>query len=232
MPTVAITTKGGGTAGEIALSERIFGAPRNTALMHQAVRMELQNSRQDTKNTLRRGEILGGGRKPWRQKGTGRARQGSIVAPHWRHGGVAHGPHPRDLGHDMPKKMRRQAIRAALSAKLADNELIVIDQLPLDGAISTKAAAGFLTEIGVTRKALVILDAASENVIKSLRNIENVTLRVAPAFSTRDVVDGGLVILTRAAIDKIESVLGDGTAAEADDDTPAAAAAGTEEETS
>ena len=233
MPTVAITTKGGGTAGEIALSERIFGAPRNTALMHQAVRMELQNSRQDTKNTLRRGEILGGGRKPWRQKGTGRARQGSIVAPHWRHGGVAHGPHPRDLGHDMPKKMRRQAIRAALSAKLADNELIVIDQLPLDGAISTKTAAGFLTEIGVTRKALVILDAASENVIKSLRNIENVTLRVAPAFSTRDVVDGGLVILTRAAIDKIESVLGDGTAAEADDDTPAAAAAaGTEEETS
>ena len=229
MPTVAITTKGGGTAGEIVLSERIFGAPRNTALMHQAVRMELQNSRQDTKNTLRRGEILGGGRKPWRQKGTGRARQGSIVAPHWRHGGVAHGPHPRDLGHDMPKKMRRQAIRAALSAKLADNELIVIDHLPLDGAISTKAAASFLAEIGVAKKALVILDEATENVIKSLRNIENVTLRVAPAFSTRDVVDGGLVILTRAAIDKIEGVLGDGGAAEAGaDDEPAAAT--TEEE--
>lgn len=204
MPTVAIKTKGGGTAGDISLSERIFGAPRNLPLMHQAVRMEMENSRQDTKNTLTRGDILGGGRKPYRQKGTGRARQGSIVAPHYRHGGVALGPHPRDLGHSMPKKMRRAAIFSALSAKLADGELVIVDSLGLDG-ISTKAAVGFLSEMGRAKKALVILESPDEVAVKSLRNIVGVTLRVAPAFSVRDIVDGGTVILTRAAVERIEA---------------------------
>lgn len=208
MPTVAIKTKGGGTAGEVTLSERVFGAPRNLALMHQAVRTELENRRQDTKNTLTRGDILGGGRKPFRQKGTGRARQGSIVAPHWRHGGTAHGPHPRDLGHAMPRKMRQAAIRSALSAKLADGELVVVDEIPLNGTISTKAAALFLQDMGTAKKMLVILDTPDETVIKSLRNIANVTLRTAPKFSTRDVVDGGLVVITRKALDVIESAWG------------------------
>lgn len=209
MPTVAIKTKGGGTAGEIILSERIFGAPRNIGLMHQAVKTEMENRRQGTQNTLTRGDILGGGRKPFRQKGTGRARQGSIVAPHWRHGGVALGPHPRDLGHALPKKMRRAAIRSALSAKLADGELVIVDAIALDGGISTKVAAAFLAGLGTAKKSLVIVEARDETVMKSLRNIANVTLRVAPSFSVRDVVDGGLVVITRAAVEKIEAIWGD-----------------------
>jgi large subunit ribosomal protein L4 len=184
MPTVAVKTKGGGTAGEISLSDRVFGAPRNIPLMHQAVVAEMENSRQDTRNTLTRGDILGGGRKPFRQKGTGRARQGSIVAPHWRKGGTAHGPHPRDLGHKINKKMRRGAIRSALSAK---------------------TAAAFLKEVAAeAKKSLIIVEESNEVVYKSIRNIANVTLRVAPAFSTRDVVDGGIVVITRAAAEKID----------------------------
>lgn len=183
MPTVAVLTKGGGQAGDVALSERVFGAQRNITLMHQAVKAELENSRQDTRNAPGRGDMLGGGRKPFKQKGTGRSRQGSIVAPHYRKGGAAHGPHPRDLGHALPKKMRRAAVRSALSAKLADNEMIFIDEFPLGGAISTKAAAAFLKEVAPTaKKSLVIVEAHEEIVWKSLRNIENVTVRVAPAF--------------------------------------------------
>jgi large subunit ribosomal protein L4 len=210
MPTVAIKTKGGATAGDITLSDRVFGAPRNIPLMHQAVRAELENSRQDTRNAPGRGEMLGGGRKPFRQKGTGRGRQGSIVAPHWRKGGAAHGPHPRDLGHALPKKMRRAAIRAALSAKLADGELVIVDAFPLNGAISTKTAATFLKEVAPeAKKSLVIVEEHEETVIKSLRNIGNVTLRVAPAFSTRDVVDGGIVVITKAAAEKVDAQWGE-----------------------
>jgi large subunit ribosomal protein L4 len=209
MPTVAIKTKGGGSAGEVTLSERIFGAPRNLPLMHQAVRTELENSRQGTQSTLTRGDILGGGRKPYRQKGTGRARQGSIVAPHYRHGGTALGPHPRpNLGHDLPRKMRRAAIFSALSSKLADGELIVVDDLGLNGTVSTKAAASMLQELMdalPAKKSLLIIDSADEVTIRSVRNIANVNLKVAPNFSTRDVVDGGLVVILRSAVDKIEA---------------------------
>lgn len=210
MPTVAIKTKGGGSAGEIVLSERVFGAKRNIALIHQAVKVELENKRQGTKATLGRSDMDSGGAKPYKQKGTGRARQGSTAAPHYRHGGKALSFGPRDLGHAFPKKMRRGAIRSALSAKLADGELIIVDNLPLDGAISTKTAAGFLDEVAAgARKRLVVVEAHGDVAIKSVRNIEGVTVRVAPEFSARDVVDGGIVIITRAAIDKIEAVLGD-----------------------
>lgn len=206
MPTVAIITKGGGTAGEVSLSDRVFGAARNIPLMHQAVRAELENRRQDTRNAPGRGDMTGGGRKPFRQKGTGRSRQGSIVAPHWRKGGAAHGPHPRDLEHALPRKMRRAAVRSALSAKLADGELVVVDGFPLDGAISTKTAAAFLREIAPTaKKSLVIVEEHDEIVWKSLRNIDNIEVRVAPQFSTRDVVDGGIVVITRAAAEKIDA---------------------------
>lgn len=208
MPTVAIKSAGGQTAGEITLSDRVFGAPRNIPLMHQAVRAELENSRQDTRNVPGRGDMLGGGRKPYRQKGTGRARQGSIVSPHYRKGGAAHGPHMRDLGHSLPKKMRRAAILSALSSKLADDEMIIVEQIPLSNEISTKKAAAFLKEIGFSRKSLVIVEESGTNVFLSLRNIAGVTVRTAPSFSTRDVVDGGLVIITRAAVEKIEATWG------------------------
>lgn len=213
MPTVAIKTQGGGTAGEITLSERVFGAPRNIPLIHQAVKAELENRRQGTKQTKGRSDMDAGGRKPYKQKGTGRARQGSTVAPQFRHGGKALHFEPRDLGHALPKKMRRGAIRAALSAKLADGELIIVDSVPVNGTPSTKAAVEFLTAVGVTvrKKTLVIVDGNDEATIKSLRNIDKLTLRVAPAFSTRDVVDGGQVILTRGAVEKVEALLGEGT---------------------
>ena len=208
MPTVAMKSVGGQTAGEITLSDRVFGAPRNIPLMHQAVRAEMENSRQDTRNAPGRGDMLGGGRKPYKQKGTGRARQGSIVSPHYRKGGAAHGPHPRMMGHTLPKKMKQAAILSALSAKLADDEMIIVDQIPLNGEISTKTAAKFLHEVGLTRKSLVIIEESGNNVHLSLRNIAGVTVRTAPTFSTRDVIDGGLVIITKAAVDAIESTWG------------------------
>ena len=220
MPTVAIKTQGGGTAGDLMLSERVFGAARNLPLMHQAVRAELENSRQDTKNTLGRSDVRGGGRKPFKQKGTGRARQGSISAPHWRHGGVALGPHPRELGHSLPKKMKQAALRSALSAKLADDEMVIVDALPVGETPSTKTAAAFLAAVnGGAKKSLVIVDSHNETVYRSLRNIEGITVRVAPGFSTRDVVDGGIVVVTRAAADKIENYLGSSVSASSAQET-------------
>jgi large subunit ribosomal protein L4 len=200
MPTLAIKTKNGKTAGDISLSDCVFGAERNIALMHQAVVAELENWRQDTRNAPGRGDMLGGGRKPFKQKGTGRARQGSIVAPHWTGGGAAHGPHPRDLAHKINKKMKRAAIWSALSAKLADGELVIVDGFGLDGKTSTKTAATFLSEAtNAAKKSLVILDEADAVTVKSLRNIEGVTLRVGKRISTRDVVDGGMVVITKTA---------------------------------
>ena len=205
MPTVAIKIKGGKTKGEVTLSDTVFGAPRNIALMHQAVRAELENWRQDTRNAPGRGDMMGGGRKPFRQKGTGRGRQGSIISPHWRKGGAAHGPHPRDLGHKLNRKMGRAAIWSALSSKLADGELVVVADFGLK-AISTKAAAALLAEAtGGARKSLVVLEGADETTFKSLRNIEGVTIRIAPVLSTRDIVDGGVVVLTKAAAEKLDA---------------------------
>ena len=174
MPTLAIKTIGGKQAGEVTASERVFAARVNIPLMHQAVKAEMENRRQDTRNAPGRG--------------------------------AAHGPHPRDLGHALPKKMKRLAIWSALTAKLNDAELVVVDSFPME-KISTKAAGTFLKEVtGGARKSLVIIEGEDETVIKSLRNIEGITLRVAPAFSTRDVVNGGIIVATKAAIRKIDSV--------------------------
>ena len=230
MPTVAIKTKGGGSAGDVTLSDRVFGATRNIPLMHQAVKAEMENRRQDTKNTLTRGDITGGGRKPFKQKGTGRARQGSIVAPHWRHGGTAFGPHPRDLGHALPKKMKQAAIRSALSSKLADGELIIVDTFPFrgrdqdqDGGDLPRRSRGqsFVRCWSSSKRRTKI-------VYKSIRNLAGVTLKVAPAFSTRDVVDGGIVVITRAAAEKIDAQWGN-EGAEASAPTADATSASAEE---
>lgn len=205
MPTVAIKTKGGKSKGEVTLSDRVFGAERNIPLMHQAVRAELENWRQDTRNAPGRGEMLGGGRKPFKQKGTGRSRQGSIIAPHWRKGGAAHGPHPRDLGHKLNRKMGRAAIWSALSSKLADGELVVVDAFPLT-EVSTKTAAAFLSEVtGGAKKSLVILEAGDETVFKSLRNIAGITIRIGRTISTKDVVDGGVIVATKAAVENLSA---------------------------
>lgn len=205
MPTLATKTNTGAAGSEVTVSDKVFGAPRNIPLMHQAVKAEMENRRQDTRNAPSRGDILGGGRKPWRQKGTGRARQGSAVAPHWRKGGSAHGPHPRDLGHALPKKMRRAAICSALSAKLSDGEMVVVEDLGIT-EVSTKTAVAILNTVtGGASKSLVIIEDLNSTVYKSLRNVPGIELRVAPSVSTRDIVDGGIVVATKAAVLKMDA---------------------------
>lgn len=236
MPEVPLYNMTGEHIGALSLPESVFGVPANTPLIHQAVVAEEANRRQGTAATKTRGEIRGGGRKPWKQKGTGHARQGSTRAPHWRHGGVVFGPHPRDYSLALPKKMRRGALRAALSAKVADGEVIGIDgialerictrdiaammqALPLDREIKTKHYekieegddAGETQLVrGVKRvphRVLVVIPEYDGVLLKSCRNLPYVTLRYAPNFSVRDVVSAGRVVLAQGAIGRIEEVL-------------------------
>jgi large subunit ribosomal protein L4 len=197
----------GSASGTVVLSDKIFGAKISTGLMHQAVLAEAINTRQDTRNTKTRGVVAGGGRKPYRQKGTGRARQGSITAPHYRHGGIVFGPHPRDLSAKLPKKARRVAILSALSAKAADGSVTVLDSLKFE-KISTKSAATLLKSLGVTGKALVVVPTLDVTVYKSFRNIPGVEVRVAPAFSVRDVLDAGQVLIVKDALQTLETTWG------------------------
>lgn len=207
MPNTTIRKADGTSGGDVVLSPSIFAAKINMGLMHQAVLAELTNSRQDTRNTKTRGEVAGGGRKPYRQKGTGRARQGTISAPHYRHGGIVFGPHPRDLSAQLPKKARRAAIFSALSSKVADDAVIVLDSLTMEEH-STKTAAGLLKALGVTGKALLVLPDVNLTIYKSFRNIPGLEVRVAPQFSTKDVLDAERIIIVQDALAKIDSVWG------------------------
>ncbi|MDQ2686651.1 MAG: 50S ribosomal protein L4 [Armatimonadota bacterium] len=207
MPNTTIRKADGTSGGDVALSPSIFDAKINMGLMHQAVLAELTNSRQDTRNTKTRGEVAGGGRKPYRQKGTGRARQGTISAPHYRHGGIVFGPHPRDLSVNLPKKARRAAIFSALSSKAADDAVMVLDSLTMEKH-STKTAAGLLKALGVTGKTLLVLPDVNLTIYKSFRNIPGIEVRVAPQFSTKDVLDAEQIIIVQDALAKIDSVWG------------------------
>jgi large subunit ribosomal protein L4 len=228
MPEISLYNMDGKEVGSLSLPESVFGVKPNIPLIHQAVTTEEANMRQGTHDTKTRGEVRGGGKKPWRQKGTGRARQGSTRAPHWRHGGVVFGPHPRSYRKSLPVQMRRGALRSALSAKVADGEVIGIDELTLTN-ISTKAAAGALGKLPVTREVktkyynkaekvdqtsvrphnlLVIVPEYDQVLLKSVNNIPHVTLRYAPNFSVRDVVVAGRIVLAKGAVEKIESLLG------------------------
>jgi large subunit ribosomal protein L4 len=227
MPTIPLYDMDGNEKGSLSLSDAVFGALPNVALMHQAVQTEEANQRQGTADTKKRGEVRGGGRKPYRQKGTGRARQGSTRAPHWRHGGVVFGPHPRSYTKALPKKMRRGALRSALSAKVADGEVIgldvltvevvktkrvveILDKLPLKRQVNTKHWDADGQQRGTAerpQKVLVIVPAYDETLLKSCRNIPYVTLRHAPNFSVRDVIAAGRVLLAEGAVAAIEEVL-------------------------
>lgn len=207
MPNTTIKKADGTSGGNIVLSESLFGANINVGLMHQAVQNEFVNRRQDTRNTKTRAEVAGGGKKPYRQKGTGRARQGTISAPHYRHGGIVFGPHPRHLSAKLPKKARRVAIASALSAKAADDALIVLDSLTMD-AHSTKTAANLLKTLGVSGKTLVVLGDVNLTIYKSFRNIPGVEVRVAPAFSVKDVLEAQRILITQDALDKLDAVYG------------------------
>jgi len=228
MPEIALYNTEGREVGTLSLPESVFGVERNLPLIHQAVVAEEANQRQGTADTKTRGEVSGGGKKPWRQKGTGRARQGSTRAPHWRHGGVVFGPHPRDYRKALPKKMRRGALRSALSAKVADGEVIgleafqlpqpktreavaLLSRLPLTREVRTRHYGPEGRQEGVRRephKVLVIIPEYDPLVLRSVRNIPKVTLRYAPEFSVRDVVSAGRVLLTQGAVARIEEVLG------------------------
>jgi len=207
MPETTLRKTDGSSGGTVSLSEKLFSAKINPGLMHQAVVNEATNTRQDTRDTKTRAEVAGGGRKPYRQKGTGRARQGTISAPHYRHGGIVFGPHPRDLSAKLPKKARRAALASALSTKATDDVILVLDSLEMD-THSTKTAAALLKTLGVTGKTLVVLPETNLTIYKSFRNIPGVTVRVAPAFSVRDVLDAERIVMTQGALDKLDAVYG------------------------
>ena len=191
--------------GEVELSEAVFGIEPNVSVMHDVVKNHLANCRQGTQSALTRGEVSGGGRKPWRQKGTGRARQGSTRAPQWTHGGIVFAPKPRDYSYRLNKKARRLALKSALSAKAQAGEIVVIDEIKMD-EIKTKTFQKFLNAVNVERKALVITAEVNETVIKSARNIEGVQTTFANLINVYDILNANQLVLDKAALAKIEEV--------------------------
>ena len=195
----------GKVVGEIELSEAVFGIAPNAAVVHDVVKNHLANCRQGTQSALTRAEVSGGGRKPWRQKGTGRARQGSTRAPQWTHGGIVFAPKPRDYSYTLNKKSRRLAMKSALSAKAAEAAIVVIDEIKMD-APKTKEFAAFLKAVGAEGKALVVTAAADANVVKSGRNIPGCEVTFANLLNVYDIVNAEKLVVDQAALAKIEEV--------------------------
>ena len=187
------------------LSEAVFGIEPNMAVLHEAVKNFLANQRQGTQSTLTRTEVAGGGRKPWRQKGTGHARQGSTRAPHWYHGGVALGPKPRDYSYALNRKVKKLAFRSAFSAKVKENEMMVIDQIAMD-QYKTKDIVKLLNALGVEKKALIVLPEVNEKVIKSAANIPGVKTAVVGSLNVYDILNYNHFIIASEAVDKLEEV--------------------------
>ena len=208
MPSIKVYKMDGTEAGSMELSEKVFGAEYREELIHQAVVTRLANERQGTKSTLTRTEVRGGGRKPWRQKGTGNARQGSIRAPQWIKGGVVFAPKSRDFSKGMNKKAKVAALILALSKKVADGELVVIDQLSVKEG-KTKEMAAFKKALNLDKTAVVVMDNADEKVILAARNLEKLTTLPVEQISTYEVVANAKVVLTQAAVKKIEEVYGE-----------------------
>ena len=205
MPNIAVVDMAGKSVGEIALSDAVFGIAPNAVVMHMAVVNYLANRRQGTQSTLTRTEVSGGGKKPWRQKGTGHARQGSTRAPQWRHGGVVHAPKPRDYSYELNKKVRRLALKSALSDKVLTGGLIVLDELRLDG-YSTKTVAGCLKAIGAGKKTLVVLEDNSAYAVKSIANIAGAKSAQVNTINTYDVINADTLVIVKNAVAKLEEV--------------------------
>src|SRR5579883_1197985 len=197
----------GEQVSSIDVDDQVFGLEPNIGLMHQAVLMILANRRRGTHSTKTRGEVAGSTKKISRQKGLGRARQGAIRAPHRTHGGIVFGPKPRDYSQDMPKKMRRLAIRSALSAKARDGEILVLDALSVD-APKTKAIVAPLQAVGATRTALIVTETADTNIKLSARNVEGASYLPADSINTYDILRNRHVVLTVGAVRKIEELWG------------------------
>ena len=205
MPKAPIYNMAGEKVGEIELSESVFGIEPNVSVLHDSVKNHLANCRQGTQSALTKGEVDVTTRKPWRQKGTGRARAGHAGSPVWTHGGVAFAPKPRDYSYTLNKKVKRLAIKSALSSKAAEGEIVVIDTLAMP-EIKTKAFRTFLDQIDVTGKALVITKEVDESVIKSARNIPGVKTTIATIISPYDILNAGKLVVDKAALEKIEEV--------------------------
>ena len=205
MANIQVLNMAGKEVSTIELSDAIFGIEPNTAVMHAAVVNYLANQRQGTQFTLTRTEVSGGGRKPWRQKGTGHARQGSIRAPQWTHGGVALGPKPRDYSYSLNKKVKRLALKSALSSKVAENNLVVVDSITMD-SFKTKTIVEMLAALNVTGKALIVLPEVDEKVIKSANNIAGVKTTLVNTLNTYDVLNYDKFVVVVDAVKKIEEV--------------------------
>ena len=205
MPKANVFNMAGEKIGEIELSEAIFGIEPNKSVLHDSVKNHLANCRQGTQSALTKGEVSYSTRKPWRQKGTGRARAGYAGSPVWTHGGVAFAPKPRDYSYTLNKKVKRLALKSVLSAKAAENEIVVVDGLKVE-EIKTSVFNSFLKKIGVEKKALVVTESVDEKVVKSARNIAGVETTIASILSPYMILTNGVMVVDKAALAKIEEV--------------------------
>ena len=205
MENVSVYNMEGKEVGTIELNDAVFGVEVNEHLLHLAVVAQLANKRQGTQKAKTRAEVSGGGKKPWRQKGTGNARQGSTRAPQWTHGGIVFAPKPRDYSLSMNKKEKQLAIKSALSDKVANNSLIVVDAIAMD-EYKTKTAVAMLNAIGAGKKALVVLDENNVYAVNSLRNIKGVMAAQTNTINTYDIVNADTLVITKAAAQKLEEV--------------------------
>lgn len=205
MPKISVFDKTGKEVSTMELSDAVFGVTPNKEVMHMAVVNYLANQRQGTQSTLTRTEVSGGGRKPWRQKGTGHARQGSIRAPQWTHGGVALGPKPRDYRYALNKKVRALALKSALSSKVLDNDMIVMDSLAMD-EYKTKVMIEVLKAVGADKKALIVLPNVDSKIIKSANNIPGVKTTQFNTLNTYDILNHDKLIMVKDAVLKVEEV--------------------------
>ena len=205
MPTIKVLNMAGAEVGTVELSEGIFGIVPNTSVVHEVVKNHLANCRQGTQSALTRAEVSGGGKKPWRQKGTGHARQGSTRAPQWTHGGVVFAPKPRSYSYVLNKKVKRLALKSVLSAKAAEGAIIVVDNIAMD-TIKTKDFRSFLTAVKCDGKAVVVTPEVNGNVIKSARNIPGVETTPAKLINVYDLLNAKYLVIDQAALAVIEEV--------------------------
>ena len=196
----------GEKTSDISLNKELWAIEPNDAVLYDAITLSRNSLRQGTASTKTRSEVSGGGAKPWRQKGTGRARQGSTRAPHWRHGGVVFGPHPRDYDKKMNRKERRLALKSALAYKAIDNELVVVDSFKLESA-KTKEVVSVLENLKVSKNVLIVVDELDENMVLATRNLNNVILLEANEINVLDIISSDYMVITEKAIKMIEEVL-------------------------
>jgi large subunit ribosomal protein L4 len=206
MGKLSVLNVKGEKKSDISLNKELWAIEPNDAVLYDAITLSRNSLRQGTASTKTRSEVSGGGAKPWRQKGTGKARQGSTRAPHWRHGGIVFGPHPRDYDKKMNRKERRLALKSALAYKAIDNELVVIDEFKLESA-KTKEVVSILNNLKVSKNVLIVVDELDENMVLATRNLSNVILLEASEINVLDIISADYMVVTEKAIKMIEEVL-------------------------